>query len=83
MPEKLQKLVFKIHINVNIEWKRPFKQQGTSSCKCRKFLLRTIRSEIKKNRGELNNKKKDKHKHAQVVLLKIYKFSCFHNFHFK
>ena len=60
MPEKLQKLVFKIHINVNIEWKRPFKQQGTSSCKCRKlqqgtssckcrkFLLRTVRSEIKK-----------------------------------
>ena len=50
MPEKIR-IVFKIHVNLNNEWKRPLQQQGTSSCKCKHLLLQAICSENKEKKG--------------------------------
>ena len=55
--------------------KKPWHQQGTSSCGCRQLSLETICPPKKEQKGIKEQKQRHKGKHTQVVFLDIYTFS--------
>ena len=55
--------------------KKPWHQQGTSSCGCRHLLLETICPPKKEQKRIKEQTQRHKGKHTQVVFLNIHTFS--------